>query len=67
MVTDYDGVPVLITEPEEVKETAGSLHCISPNIARCLKEYLKWRLRYENSRDLQALRCQMLNKIGICT
>jgi len=36
----YDGVPVLITDPEEVIETAGSLHCTSPNIARCLKEYL---------------------------
>ncbi|PIP48129.1 MAG: formate dehydrogenase [Chloroflexi bacterium CG23_combo_of_CG06-09_8_20_14_all_45_10] len=36
----YDGVPVLITEPEKVIETAGSLHCVSPNIARCLKEYL---------------------------
>jgi formate dehydrogenase subunit beta len=36
----YDGVPVLITDPEAVIETAGSLHCVSPNIARCLKEYL---------------------------
>ena len=36
----YDGIPVLITEPEEVLETAGSLHCASPNIARFLKEYL---------------------------
>jgi formate dehydrogenase subunit beta len=36
----YDGIPVLITDPEEVIETAGSLHCASPNIARCLKEYL---------------------------
>jgi len=36
----YDGVPVLITAPEKVIETAGSLHCVSPNIARCLKEYL---------------------------
>jgi len=36
----YDGVPVLITNPEEVIETTGSLHCTSPNIARCLKEYL---------------------------
>jgi len=36
----YDGVPVLFTEPEKVIETAGSLHCVSPNIARCLKEYL---------------------------
>jgi formate dehydrogenase subunit beta len=36
----YDGVPVLITDPETVIETAGSLHCVSPNIARFLKEYL---------------------------
>ena len=36
----YDGIPVLITEPQEVIETAGALHCASPNIARCLKEYL---------------------------
>ncbi len=36
----YDGIPVLITEPEKVLETAGSLHSSSPNIARFLKEYL---------------------------
>lgn len=36
----YDGTPVLITAPQEVIETAGSLHFASPNIARCLKEYL---------------------------
>jgi len=36
----YDGIPVLITDPEELIETAGSLHCSSPNIARLLKEYL---------------------------
>lgn len=36
----YDGVPTLITDPEAVIETAGSLHCASPNIARYLKEYL---------------------------
>jgi len=36
----YDGVPVLITDPKELIETAGSLHCTSPNIARFLKEYL---------------------------
>jgi formate dehydrogenase subunit beta len=36
----YDGVPMLITDPEAVIETAGSLHCVSPNIARFLKEYL---------------------------
>jgi formate dehydrogenase subunit beta len=36
----YDGVPILITEPEEVIETAGALHCSSPNITRFLKDYL---------------------------
>jgi len=36
----YDGVPALISDPEELIETAGSLHCTSPNIARFLKEYL---------------------------
>jgi len=36
----YDGVPVFITDPKELIETAGSLHCTSPNIARFLKEYL---------------------------
>ncbi|MDY6916538.1 MAG: Coenzyme F420 hydrogenase/dehydrogenase, beta subunit C-terminal domain [Chloroflexota bacterium] len=36
----YDGIPVLVTDPEEVAGTVGSLHCASPNIARCLKEYL---------------------------
>jgi formate dehydrogenase subunit beta len=36
----YDGIPVLITDPAEVAETSGSLHCTSPNIARFLREYL---------------------------
>jgi len=36
----YDGIPVLVTEPEEVVGTSGALHCSSPNIARYLKEYL---------------------------
>jgi formate dehydrogenase subunit beta len=36
----YEGVPTLITDPERVIETAGSLHCASPNIARCLKTYV---------------------------
>jgi formate dehydrogenase subunit beta len=36
----YDGIPVLITEPEQLKETAGALHCASPNLARFVKEYL---------------------------
>jgi len=36
----YDGVPVVITDPKELIDTAGSLHCASPNIARFVKEYL---------------------------
>jgi len=36
----YDGIPVLITEPEQLRETAGALHCASPNLARFVKEYL---------------------------
>jgi formate dehydrogenase subunit beta len=36
----YEGVPALITDPGRVIETAGALHCTSPNIARCLKAYL---------------------------
>ena len=36
----YDGIPVLITDLAEIAETSGSLHCVSPNLARFLKEYL---------------------------
>ena len=36
----YDGVPVLITDPKEVVDLGGALHCTSPNIPRFLKEYL---------------------------
>ncbi|MBC8249695.1 MAG: Coenzyme F420 hydrogenase/dehydrogenase, beta subunit C-terminal domain [Anaerolineales bacterium] len=36
----YDGIPVLITDPQEVIGTAGALHAAPVNIARCLKEYL---------------------------
>ena len=36
----YDGLPVLITDPEQVIQTRGALHCTSPNIARFIKEYL---------------------------
>jgi len=36
----YDGIPVLITDSEKGIETAGSLHCASPNIARYIEEYL---------------------------
>ena len=36
----YDGIPVLITDPSELIETAGALHAAPVNLARCLKEYL---------------------------
>ncbi|MFW9846356.1 MAG: Coenzyme F420 hydrogenase/dehydrogenase, beta subunit C-terminal domain [Candidatus Thorarchaeota archaeon] len=36
----YAGVPVLITEPEKLNESTGSLHCSIPNIPRFVKEYL---------------------------
>ncbi|MGQ9573569.1 MAG: Coenzyme F420 hydrogenase/dehydrogenase, beta subunit C-terminal domain [Dehalococcoidia bacterium] len=36
----YDGIPVLVDDPEDVLATAGALHCASANIARCLKQYL---------------------------
>lgn len=36
----YDGIPVFITEPDAVVETAGSLHAAPVNISRNLKEYL---------------------------
>lgn len=36
----YDGVPVLITEPNEITSAAGALHCASPNLARFVKNYL---------------------------
>jgi formate dehydrogenase subunit beta len=36
----YDGIPVLITEPQDLISTAGALHASPVNLARCLKEYL---------------------------
>ena len=36
----YAGVPALVTEPDELIESAGSLHCSIPNVARFVKEYL---------------------------
>jgi len=36
----YDGIPVLITDPQEVVGTAGTLHAAPVNMARYLKEYL---------------------------
>lgn len=37
----YDGVPTLINNPNDLMDTAGSLHCTTPNIARFAREYLE--------------------------
>jgi len=37
----FAGLPVLITNPEELIDTAGSLHSSLPNIPRFVKEYLE--------------------------
>ena len=36
----FSGLPVLITNPDELIDTAGSLHSSIPNIPRFVKEYL---------------------------
>jgi len=36
----FSGIPVLITNPDDLNDTAGSLHCSVPNVVRFLKEYL---------------------------
>jgi len=36
----YDGIPTLISDPEELIATAGSLHCVTVNIPKYIKEYL---------------------------
>lgn len=36
----YDGVPTLITNPEDVIKSAGSLHCAPTNIGKFLVQYL---------------------------
>jgi formate dehydrogenase subunit beta len=37
----FAGVPVLVTNPDDLIDTAGSLHCSLPNIPRFVKEYLE--------------------------
>ncbi|HNS25953.1 MAG TPA: coenzyme F420 hydrogenase/dehydrogenase beta subunit N-terminal domain-containing protein, partial [Methanobacteriaceae archaeon] len=37
----YDGVPTLITDPEKIIESAGSLHCGTLNICNPLFDYLE--------------------------
>ncbi|MGL6298104.1 MAG: Coenzyme F420 hydrogenase/dehydrogenase, beta subunit C-terminal domain, partial [Methanobacteriaceae archaeon] len=36
----YDAVPTLITDPEKVIESAGSLHCGTLNMAKTIQKYL---------------------------
>ncbi|WJI09718.1 formate dehydrogenase [Methanobacterium sp. CWC-01] len=36
----YDAVPTLISDPEKIIETAGSLHCGTLNMAKTLEKYL---------------------------
>ncbi|HPZ32910.1 MAG TPA: coenzyme F420 hydrogenase/dehydrogenase beta subunit N-terminal domain-containing protein, partial [Methanoculleus sp.] len=36
----YDAVPTLITDPEDMAETAGSLHCGTLLLSKLLKRYL---------------------------
>ena len=37
----YDAVPTLITDPEKIIESAGSLHCGTLNMAKTVQKYLK--------------------------
>jgi formate dehydrogenase subunit beta len=37
----YEGVPVYLTDPEEVERCAGSLHFATPSIAKSVKKYLE--------------------------
>ena len=36
----YDGVPCLVTEPEDIIKTAGSIHCGTLNLAKFVYKYL---------------------------
>jgi formate dehydrogenase subunit beta len=36
----FGGIPALITDPQDIADTAGALHCFSGNLARCLREHL---------------------------
>lgn len=35
----FEGSPIIVDEPSELIGTPGTLHCVSPNIPRYLKEY----------------------------
>ncbi|MGY5858333.1 MAG: Coenzyme F420 hydrogenase/dehydrogenase, beta subunit C-terminal domain [Candidatus Thorarchaeota archaeon] len=36
----FSGIPIFITDPDDLDDTVGSLHCSIPNTVRFLKEYL---------------------------
>ena len=49
----YDAVPTIITEPEDVIKTAGSIHCGTLNIAKFVSKYL------DGARDMKiAVTCK---------
>ncbi len=35
----YEGIPVLTNDPEEIKESSGSLHCVPLNLTKYVVEY----------------------------
>ena len=56
----YDGVPALITNPDEVIKTAGSIHCGTLNIAKFVSKYL------DGARDMKlAITCKPCDAMTI--
>lgn len=56
----FDAVPVLITDPDEVIKTAGSIHCGSLNLAKFISKYL------DGARDLKiAVTCKPCDAMTI--
>ncbi|WP_407421614.1 Coenzyme F420 hydrogenase/dehydrogenase, beta subunit C-terminal domain [Methanobrevibacter sp.] len=56
----YDGVPTLITKPEDVIKSAGSIHCGTLNLAKPLYKYLN------GARDLKiAVTCKPCDAMTI--
>ena len=56
----YDAVPCLITDPEEVIETAGSIHCGTVNLASFIYKYL------DGCRDMKiAVTCKPCDAMSI--
>ena len=56
----YDAVPTLITDPEELIKSAGSLHCGTLNLAKILTQYL------DGARDMKlAITCKPCDAMTI--